>query len=237
MGDIAFSEGLTITRTSTAERVAAALREMIVQGQLQPGTPLREALLAHSSGVSRNTVREAIKILVHEGLVTHLLHRGAVVAELSEEDVSDFYRVRLLIELAGIDASADATEEQLGQLKGAITELERAGESKDPRKIVEQDLLFHRRIVDLLGSRRLGEVFQNIQGELRFCLSILSEADREYEDPGPTIAEHRAVYAALVDGRVDEARELLRRHLTSNEQRLREILRASRAPAPSPDGR
>lgn len=219
------SVGLDITRMSSAERLASALRAKITGGELAPGTSLPESVLVKSSTVSRNTVREAIRILVREGLVTHVMHRGSVVIELTEEEISEIYRVRQVLELAAIEASARATDGQLKRLAAAMSQLEQAGKSSDAREIVEQDLLFHQSLVELLDSKRLNDLFQCIQGILRFCLSILSSADREYDDPEPIVAEHRAVYDALVDGRLAEARELMRHHLTINEHRLKEIQR------------
>src|SRR6478672_2065019 len=82
-----------LRRESTAEQVAAALRELIVSARLAPGTHLREGPLASQLGVSRNTVREAVQILVSRGLVTREIHRCAYVARLTVDDVHDLFRV------------------------------------------------------------------------------------------------------------------------------------------------
>src|SRR6266567_7515964 len=74
---------LQLRRESTAEQVASALRELILSARFMPGTHLREGPLADQLGVSRNTVREAMQILVSEGLVTREIHRGAYVARLT----------------------------------------------------------------------------------------------------------------------------------------------------------
>src|SRR2546423_760865 len=91
VGSARMVEGLTIKRVSTSDQVATALREKIFSGELRPGTPLQEVAMAASVGVSRNTLREAIRQLVHEGLVRHSVHRGAAVTELSEDDIADIY--------------------------------------------------------------------------------------------------------------------------------------------------
>jgi DNA-binding GntR family transcriptional regulator len=226
--DAASLERLSITRTSTAERVADALRAMILQDGIRPGTRLREEALARSLGVSRNTVREAIQLLVHQGLVTRHQHRGAVVVELGVDDVSDIYRVRILLELMAIRGSETATAEQLEHLGEAIDALEESADSTDSHRIVERDLGFHRAVAGLLGSKRLEGLFDHIQGELHLCLAILSVVDREYLEPSPLVAEHRAVYDCIVAGRREQAAELMELHLLANEQRLREILMTSR---------
>jgi DNA-binding GntR family transcriptional regulator len=224
-------EGLTISRTSTAERVAEALRGMILDGAIPPETRLREEALARSLSVSRNTVREAIQILVHQGLVTRMQNRGAVVVQLNAEDVADIYRARVLLEVMAIRGSGAATPQQLARVGEAIDRLAAAAATNDADQLVDHDFEFHRAIAGLLASKRLEGLYDLIQGELRFCLAILSQIDREFEDPEPLVAEHRAVYEALVAGRPDEAAELMRVHLVENEQRLQEILRTTRKTA------
>src|SRR3712207_5450747 len=112
--DGARSLSLRLRRESTAEQVAGALRDLIVGGGLAPGTRLREAPLSQQLGVSRNTLREALHILVSQGLVRHQAHRGAYVAELDADDVRDIFRVRRLVELAAVRelvaGSADLAE-------------------------------------------------------------------------------------------------------------------------------
>jgi DNA-binding GntR family transcriptional regulator len=201
---------------------------MILNGGIDSGTRLREEPLARSLGVSRNTVREAITLLVHQGLVTRHQHRGAVVVELDAGDVADIYRARILLEVSAIRGSAKATNEQLGRLHEAIEALAHAATSQGPQELVERDLEFHRAVAGLLGSKRLEGLFDLIQGELHLCLVILSAVDREYVDPAPLIAEHRAIYDEIVAGRREAAAQLMDRHLRANEARLHEILTSSR---------
>lgn len=221
-------KGLTISRTSTAERVAEALRGMILDGGIAPQTRLPEEALARSMSVSRNTVREAIQILVHQGLVTRLQNRGAVVVQLDADDVSDIYRARTVLEVMAIRHSASATPAQIARVGAAIDALAVAAVAKEANQLVDHDFEFHRAIAGLLSSRRLEGLFDLIQGELRFCLAILSQVDREFDDPEPLVAEHRAIYETIVAGQPDAAAELMRLHLVENERRLREILRTTR---------
>src|SRR6476620_595676 len=85
---------LDVRLKSTADQVAAALREAILDGRLAQGTYLREAPLSRKFGVSRNTIREATHILIGERLVTKQMHRGAFVSELDPDDIRDLYRLR-----------------------------------------------------------------------------------------------------------------------------------------------
>lgn len=218
-GDV---EGLQIRRSSTSEQVADAMRAMILRGELTPGTPLREVPLAESIGISRNTVREAVRVLARQGLVTHSMHRGAVVTQLSEQDVADLYRVRRALETQAIAASAGATPEQLAELDTAVQDLERAAADSDWDRMVDADWSFHEALVRFLGSRRLNVFFETIQAELRLCLSILDRAD---DDPDDLVEEHRELRDLLLAGARDRCSELLCARLEDSERRLRRIAR------------
>ena len=98
--------GLDVQLESTAEQVAGALREAIIDGGLAQGTYLREDSLSKRFNVSRNTIREATQILVGERLVTRRMHRGAFVSRLGAEDVHDLYRVRRIVELPAVGEAA-----------------------------------------------------------------------------------------------------------------------------------
>src|SRR5581483_9844364 len=91
---LAAASSFRIDRSSTAERVADVLRELITRGDLPAGTALREQQLVSSLDVSRNTLREAFRLLSRERLVVYHLHRGVSVRELDEHDVEDLYRTR-----------------------------------------------------------------------------------------------------------------------------------------------
>jgi DNA-binding GntR family transcriptional regulator len=224
-------DGLKVKWSSTAEQVADVLRGLMMQGELQPGDRLREVPLAASLGVSRNTVREAIRLLAHEGVVTHRLHRGAVVAQLTPEAVVDIFRARRVLELAAVEASGAAGEKQLERLAAAVDDLARAVSAGDWQGIAEGDLSFHREIVRLLGSRRVDAFYKNIQSEHRIAVSLI---DRAYVDPSPLVAEHREIYDAIAAGKVGEAVRLLASHLVDAEQRLLRLVRGASLPLAQP---
>jgi DNA-binding GntR family transcriptional regulator len=215
-------QGLKIRRSSTAEQVAEAVRTMILRGELAPGTPLREVPMAASIGISRNTVREAVRVLARQGLVTHSMHRGAVVTRLDESDVADLYRVRRAIEPQAVDATASATPEELRSLHDAVEDLTRAAADVDWDRMVDADWSFHQHLVGFLGSPRLDRFFDTVQAELRLCLSIL---DREDDDPEDLVAEHRELYRLIAAGERERCRELLCARLDDSEVRMRKLAR------------
>src|ERR1700682_6744440 len=94
-----------ISRVSVADQVASILRQRILDGELRPGTALQEISTAASLGVSRNTVREATRILSLEGLLKRSAHRGVKVAQLSLEDVAEIYQLRHLLDIPAVRAA------------------------------------------------------------------------------------------------------------------------------------
>jgi DNA-binding GntR family transcriptional regulator len=212
---------LQIKRASTAEQVAEALREMILRGEIEQGQPLREVSLAASIGVSRNTMREAIRVLAREGIVTHEMHHGAMVTRLETRDVDDIFRVRRVLELAAVRASRGAEPEQLAGLAAAVRELEDAAAAGDWGAIIDADELFHERLVGLLGSRRLSRFFDAIQGEVRLCLSIV---DRSSSDPASLVAEHQELLELMLHRETDRVTDLMSGHLADAEQTLAAVV-------------
>src|SRR5918998_6377805 len=117
---------MQFTVQTTAERVAAAVRDAIVHGRIGPGTPLPEHQLREALGVSRNTIREALRMLTHEGLVRHDPYRGVSVPRLTETDVQDLFVARAVLELSAADSASTAVPEQLERLTAARDAFEKA---------------------------------------------------------------------------------------------------------------
>jgi DNA-binding GntR family transcriptional regulator len=232
--DPATPPGFAFDRISTVDQVASRLRQMIWRGDLPPGFRLKELSLADSFGVSRNTIRDAIRDLVQDGLLTRELHRGAVVRELSVDDVTDLFRVRRLLEISAID-QPDMTDDELENLSKGVAGLRRALEEKNWDGAVAADRAFHAAIVELHRSPRIVRFYEQISAETRFVLGILWLNDATKEDFADVVAdvadEHRAIYESIESGERREAQRLLEAHLTTNEARLLEILQATIAAA------
>jgi DNA-binding GntR family transcriptional regulator len=214
-------ENLTLRRTSTAKQVADGLSDAIMRGEMPPGTPIRESAIAASLGISRNTVREAVRMLEAGGLVRHTMHHGAAVLDPSPEDLDELYRARIALEMAA--AGQPRTAEELVPVRGALQDLMTAYETHDPAVIAEKDLAFHAAIVSLLGSKRIDEFYRQLARELRFFLMVLSIEDREYDIQEGVIEEHTSIMAALETGDPAKAREVLHEVLTVNAEKVRTI--------------
>ncbi|HEV7419782.1 MAG TPA: GntR family transcriptional regulator [Mycobacterium sp.] len=219
-------ENLTLRRTSTAQQVADGLSDAIMRGEMPPGAPIRESAIAASLGISRNTVREAVRVLEAGGLVRHTMHHGATVVDPSQDDLAELYRARLALELAA--ASQPRTAEELAPVRAALQDLMTTYETRDPAAIAEKDLAFHAAIVSLLGSKRIDEFYGQLVRELRFFLVVLSVEDREFESQEGVIEEHTSIMAALDSRDPDRARAVLTEILTFSGQRVAAIF-ANRA--------
>jgi DNA-binding GntR family transcriptional regulator len=215
---------LVLHRVSTAQQVADGLSEMILNGNLGPGTPLRESAIAASLGISRNTVREAVRILEQGGLVRRPeMHRGASVVDPSDEELVDLYKARLKLEVMA--AGEDNTPESVAGVRAAFDAMVEAAELRQPKLIVERDLALHAAIVRRLGSRRIDAFYEQLALQLRFFLMVLSLKDLEYEAPEQIILEHEQIVTAIERGDKPGSQTLIAELINANELRVRAIFR------------
>jgi len=207
-------ERLMLERRSTPSQITDILEVEILNGTMKPGERLREAQLAEAFAVSRNTVREALRVLERKGLVRHIPHRGAEVMKLTEEDVADLYRARAVLERAGA-AAAVGSEEAHARLLVEVEGIESANDADDKRALLKHDFSFHRTLVEQIGSRRLEEQYVTLQRELTLALSQLDSYEPMFQ-----VAEHRMIVDALRKGRAEKADEVLKKHLGVAAERL-----------------
>lgn len=207
-----------LSDANRADVAAHTLASRILRGELAPGTRLPEIELATALDVSRNTLREAIKILAARGLVQLQRHRSATVATLSADGVRDLYRMRRLLELSAVETSAGQPAESFHEIGAAIGQLTRAATLDDPVAIIEADLAFHRAVVRLHGSERIESAFTAGLDELRLGLALLDA--RTEPTLGGLVDDHRAMYGLLLRGEQDGCRQLLRAHLGASEEQV-----------------
>jgi DNA-binding GntR family transcriptional regulator len=206
---------LSFQRLSTAERIAAALRDRLVSGEIAPGTALRDQELSAEANVSRNTMREALQSLAHEGLLSHELHRGMVVKNLSEEDVRDIYRLRAVVEGAAVRCKAP--REAVAALGDSVREFGEAAAAGDGYRLVQAEADFHSGLVAFLNSPRLSGLHRGVMNELRLALSAV---DRAYGDLEQQVREHRGLYELVAAGQRDAAAAALAEHLRQAEEQV-----------------
>jgi DNA-binding GntR family transcriptional regulator len=166
-----------LDRVSTAELVAGTLRGWITRGQLPPGARLSEAELCEALGVSRNTLREAFRLLEHEHLIVHRLNRGVFIRTLTAADVTDLYLVREMIEVAGVRAAGAADDLRRARVSEAVASGSRAAAAGDWAAVATADLAFHRALAALTGSPRIDEIMERVLAELRLAFAAVGEPE------------------------------------------------------------
>ncbi|MGW6792638.1 GntR family transcriptional regulator [Streptomyces chartreusis] len=215
---------LTVEKVTTVDRVAEALRAEILAGGLTPGTPLREVEVASTTGVSRGSVRQAFSMLVNEGLLSRDSYRSVIVTTLNEHDIREIYQARRMIELAAVDATAQADEEQITALRQAYEEFADAVEGGDSNEIHLADVKAHTALVAVLGSRRLSRMHSGLMGELRLAVTA------QYQSPpdgAALVRGHRDFIDLITASRTDEARAQLAARFDHSEELLVAAFRAA----------
>lgn len=201
---------------STAQHAAEMLRLQIAQGQLLPGTKLGEEQVSAAFAISRNTVREAFRLLAHERLLDHTLHRGVYVRTVTADDIRQTYATRRLVEPLGIDATTRDAEVRraLRELVGAA---QIAAGRDDWHLVGTADIDFHRLLMSACNSTHLSTMFEHLLAELRLAFLLLPDRRSLHE---PYLARNRRLVSLLEAGDRDRAVAELREYLDTAERHL-----------------
>jgi DNA-binding GntR family transcriptional regulator len=196
--------------TSAHALVVQSLRNAILNAELRPGERLQQDLLARQLGVSRQPVREALRQLESEGLVSNVPRRGAVVREHSEDDVRDNYALRSLLETFAAEEAArritDADLEQLAAVQRAMAEAVASG--SDRSVVVELNTEFHRVIHTATGMPALNRLMTQLWvGFTVFTPLFIPKRASE------SVKEHEPIIAALRARDPEAAGRAMRLHL------------------------
>ena len=212
----------TLDRSTLRERSLEALRSAILSGRYRPGDHLGEVELAGSLGVSRGTVREALRHLQQEGLVT-AGNRGMLrVNSLTSAEVHELFRVRAALEgLAVREVIASPRRESAAEtLRAAV---ERLSDEDEPAVRMEADLAFHLLLCQLSGNSMLVEAWQRLEGRMR--VAILNGAN--WQAPMMARNRHAPIVEAIERGDVDAAMRVVDEHMTAAAERFAEATGSS----------
>jgi len=202
-------------RQASHELVADVLREAIITGQLRGNEPLPQEEIASQLRVSHIPVREALRQLQSEGLVTYQANRGATVAALTPAEIREIYEIRILLETAAIRAATPRLTP--AQLEQAHVILAKAERTTDGASWGALDVQFHQLVYHLDDRPRLGEMIAGLLRRVdRYWLShgFMLKHRAEFE------AEHRELLSALARRDADAAVSLLEQHLATASKRL-----------------
>ncbi len=211
-------EDLQLEHSSTVDRAADEIRRALFAGQLAPGTPLRELALSEAMGVGRSTIREALGVLVGEGVAVRVPNKGVAVKELTADDVHDVSRARVALETAGLRHWPEAADEDRRTLHEALDHYAHLAEAPaGPAELTEAHLQIHRALVALTGSRRLVAAADALSAEIRLGLAHL---DRTRANIAEQVADHRRLVSLLDRGLISAAIDDLVQHLAAAEGSL-----------------
>ncbi|MET7994558.1 FCD domain-containing protein [Amycolatopsis sp. NPDC005232] len=208
------------TRLSTPDRggqgllsdqVHQVLRQQIIDGELRPGLRLVESAIARQLGTSQAPAREAIKRLVHEGLVSSLPHRGNYVAEISAEQAREVRAVRVVLEeFAAREATVRVQPRTLRLLEESVDRMRTAATAGDIGAFREADITFHRDVCAASGNSFLARLWRTMEPNL-WGLHVVSNP--LYDGDWSAMAErHADLVTALAAGDPDEAARLFAAH-------------------------
>ena len=188
--------------------VAERLRQQIFSRELEPGSWIDELKLCADYGISRTPLREALKVLAVEGLVTMKVRRGAYVTEMSRDDVAQVYHLLALLESdAAGRVAAQANDAQRDTLRGLHAQLERQAEERDAFFATNEQ--FHMALLDMAGNRWAVQMVTDLRKVMKLNRHhSLFKQGRLQE----SLSEHRALMAAIDQRQPEAATRLMRQH-------------------------
>ena len=194
------------------------LRQAILTGELKPGERLMEIHLADRLGVSRTPIREAIRKLELEGLVTMIPRRGAEVAQITEKSMKDVLEVRRALDALCAELACDRiTDEELENLRLACDAFETAVKTKDAKKIGQADVALHDIIVRATGNQRLIQLVNNLSEQMyRYRFEYIKDSSQHQN----LIDEHRIIYQSIVCKDKKTAADAARTHIDNQEKAI-----------------
>lgn len=199
------------------------LRQAILRGELKPGERLMEIHLAEKLGVSRTPIREAIRKLELEGLVTMIPRRGAEVARITEKNLRDVLEVRRELDAFSCELACDRITKQEGEeLYRACEEFAAATATRDATVIAAADVKLHDIIVHAAGNERLTEILNNLSEQMyRYRFEYIKDTSN-YEK---LVEEHRIIYESILKKDKQTAAQTARVHIDNQERSILNLLR------------
>jgi DNA-binding GntR family transcriptional regulator len=173
---------LEFRRAGAADQISEVLRNRILGGELRPGDPLTEATLAREFDVSRNTVREGLRLLTREGLAVHEVHHGVSVRQFTVDEVRNLYAIVGIIEREVAHCAGHLGTDDADQLRGKVRRGAERRLAGDARGSMNDNVEFHLSLVALLGNPRLNEIFTELNREIHLALSALDRPPIEHLD-------------------------------------------------------
>jgi DNA-binding GntR family transcriptional regulator len=205
---------LSLAPRALYEEVAELLRQRIFARELEAGSWIDELRIAQALGISRTPLREALKVLAAEGLVTMKVRRGAYVTEVSEKDLRDVYHLLSLLESdAARVVATSASDEQMTQIQFLQTELEGAVGERDRFFQINEN--FHMLLLDIADNRWRDQMVADLRKVMKLNRhhSLFKEGRI-----AQSLAEHQSIVQALVARQPEQAAQRMTAHFMNGLQ-------------------
>lgn len=210
-------------KTSRAESLYRAVKEMAIQFKFRPGERVNEVELARRLGASRTPLREALTRLTAEGFLVFRQDRGFFCRELKPREMFEIYQLRAVLEVAAVRLACEqATEREVDELAEF---LERTGPREDGRgseELVELDEYFHTRVMQLSRNAEMEKTLDNINARIRYFRWVNMEQKREQ-----TQNEHRQIVQAIMDRDSDLAAHRMEAHISRRLDQITSAIKES----------
>jgi DNA-binding GntR family transcriptional regulator len=211
-----------IVRRSLHDEVASRVRDMIIEGSLEPGARIYEEQLAKTLGVSRTPMREALKTLASEGLVELAAARGALVKRFSPKDVRDMLDVLAVLEsFAARLACKEAGDDQIAELRALHDRMVAFFKAKNRLEYYKLNQDFHSGVLRLSGNAALQSAHLAIQSRLKRIRYIGNSEPRKWKD---AMAEHEEMIRRLEARDAEGLAKILALHMEHTWERVKAIL-------------
>lgn len=211
-----------LARTTMHAELVSRIRDMIIEGRLEPGARIHEGQLGAALGISRTPLREALKFLASEGLILLVPGRGAVVRKLTEQDVRNMLSVLAALEtLAGRLACATASDEEIASVRRLHDEMMQLYRAGNRLEYYKRNQAIHAAIATISGNDFLASTHEGIQSRLRRIRYIGNGAPEKWR---AAVAEHEEMIVALESRDAERLAAVLTRHLDATWTRVQDCL-------------
>lgn len=187
-----------------------AIRRHLLRGSLKPGAPLKDADVARALGVSRATVREAIRPLVDQGILTYEPYRGVRVAEFPAEALNDLNEARVALESTAAARLARAAERVPPSLREALLAMQSARDAEDPFELVNAHYAFHRALCETAGNQVIAQLWLSVEAKTRL---VLIQHQLVRPDLAWTTSRHELLLQAIEGGDTQHISRTIEDHI------------------------
>ena len=210
-------------KTTLHEDVADKLREMIFSGELKDETRVPEKILCERFGISRTPLREALKVLAHEGLISLLPNRGARVTKVTPQDIDEVFPVMGALEaVAGEAACLQISEEGIAEIRALHYQMALHHTRGERIEYFQVNQKIHEKILEAAKNPTLSQVYKGLSWRIRRARYMANISQQRWDQ---AMVEHERILEALATRDGARLGELLKTHLLNKKEAVKATIR------------